>query len=88
MKRTSVTKSAAKSSVKRKPAGDVLPLGVLPDRELKEIVKAKAITAEGGCQSCHTHQSCADHCPSQLNPTESIAGLKRRAMEAYLKGEL
>lgn len=50
--------------------------------------RLRAVTADGGCQNCHAHQSCADHCPSQLNPTESIAGLKRRAMEAYLRGEL
>jgi fumarate reductase iron-sulfur subunit len=50
--------------------------------------RLRAVSAEGGCQSCHTHTSCAEHCPANLNPTESIAGLKRRAMEAYLKGEL
>jgi fumarate reductase iron-sulfur subunit len=50
--------------------------------------RLQAITAKGGCQTCHTHQSCADHCPKSLNPTASIAGLKKRAMQAYLKGEL
>ncbi len=50
--------------------------------------RLSAITAAGGCQSCHAHQACADHCPKGLNPTASIAGLKRRAMQAYLKGEL
>jgi fumarate reductase iron-sulfur subunit len=57
-------------------------------RDAGTIDRLKAVTAEGGCQSCHTHQSCADHCPANLNPTESIAGLKRRAVDAYLRGEL
>ncbi len=32
----------------------------------------------GGCHLCHSHQSCQEHCPQALNPTASIAGLKRR----------
>jgi fumarate reductase iron-sulfur subunit len=41
-----------------------------------------AVTSKGGCQSCHTHQSCEQHCPKGLNPTASIADIKRRAMAA------
>ena len=47
-----------------------------------------AIAASGGCHACHSHQSCQEHCPNKLNPTASIAGLKRRTMQAYIKGEL
>ena len=47
-----------------------------------------AIAANGGCHACHSHQSCQEHCPNKLNPTASIAGLKRRTMQAYLKGGL
>jgi fumarate reductase iron-sulfur subunit len=47
-----------------------------------------AVAAKGGCTACHSHQSCQEHCPNKLNPTASIAGLKRRTMQAYLKGEL
>jgi fumarate reductase iron-sulfur subunit len=47
-----------------------------------------AVAAKGGCHSCHTHQSCEQHCPVALNPTASIAGLKRRTVAAYLSGEL
>ncbi len=57
-------------------------------RDAGNADRLRAVTAEGGCQSCHTHTSCAEHCPANLDPTESIAGLKRRAMEAYLKGEM
>jgi len=48
----------------------------------------KAISAGNGCHTCHTHQSCAEHCPVALNPTFSIAGLKRASLKAKLKGEL
>jgi len=47
-----------------------------------------AVAAKGGCHACHSHQSCVEHCPAALNPTASIAGLKRRTMQAYIKGEL
>jgi fumarate reductase iron-sulfur subunit len=32
--------------------------------------------------------SCTERCPKKLAPTASIAGLKRAAMAAALKGEL
>lgn len=57
-------------------------------RDAGNVDRLRAVTADGGCHSCHTHQSCAEHCPANLNPTDSIAGLKRRAVEAYLRGEL
>jgi len=47
-----------------------------------------AVAASGGCHACHSHQSCQEHCPKALNPTASIAGLKRRTMQAYIRGEL
>lgn len=50
--------------------------------------RMSAVAANGGCHSCHSHQSCQEHCPVALNPTQSIAGLKRRTLAAYIKGEL
>jgi fumarate reductase iron-sulfur subunit len=47
-----------------------------------------AVAAAGGCHSCHSHQSCQELCPNALNPTAAIAGLKRRTMQAYIRGEL
>jgi fumarate reductase iron-sulfur subunit len=47
-----------------------------------------AIAKLGGCHACHSHQSCQQLCPKALNPTASIAGLKRRTMQAYIRGEL
>jgi len=50
--------------------------------------RLRLIAAAGGCHSCHTHRRCAEVCPKQLNPTASIAGLKRRAAAAALRGKL
>jgi len=47
-----------------------------------------AVAAAGGCHSCHTHQSCEQHCPQAINPTASIAGLKQRTLTAFMRGEL
>lgn len=47
----------------------------------------EATTADGGCQSCHSHQSCAQHCPVGLDPTHSIAGLKRAFLLSRLLPE-
>jgi fumarate reductase iron-sulfur subunit len=47
-----------------------------------------AVAAGGGCHACHSHQSCQEHCPQALNPTASIAALKRRTAQAWLTGAL
>jgi fumarate reductase iron-sulfur subunit len=58
------------------------------ERDAGNTARLKAVSASGGCHYCHSHQSCQEHCPLGLNPTASIAGLKRRAMAAYLKGDI
>lgn len=45
-----------------------------------------AVTAGGGCFNCHSHQSCMTYCPNELNPTASIAGLKRLSAISFLTG--
>jgi fumarate reductase iron-sulfur subunit len=57
-------------------------------RDAGNSERLQAVSAAGGCHSCHSHQSCQELCPQTLNPTASIAGLKRRSMAAYLKGEI
>jgi fumarate reductase iron-sulfur subunit len=57
-------------------------------RDAGHAERLQAVAASGGCHACHSHQSCQEHCPQALNPTASIAGLKRRTMGAYLKGEI
>ena len=48
--------------------------------------RLRAVSGEGGCHSCHTHQSCQSHCPQGLNPTRSIAGLKKASLAAFIGG--
>jgi len=50
--------------------------------------RLQAVAGAGGCHSCHIQQGCVRHCPKHLNPTASIAGLKRAAAAAMLKGTL
>lgn len=50
--------------------------------------RLQAVAARGGCHACHTHQSCQAHCPNALNPTASIAGLKRRTVQAWFEGKI
>jgi fumarate reductase iron-sulfur subunit len=57
-------------------------------RDAANVERLAAVAADGGCHACHSHQSCQEHCPVALNPTASIAGLKRRAAQAYLRGEI
>jgi fumarate reductase iron-sulfur subunit len=35
--------------------------------------------ASGGCSNCHNHGNCTRQCPVELNPSQSIAGLKSAA---------
>jgi fumarate reductase iron-sulfur subunit len=57
------------------------------ERDSATTERLQAVAASGGCHACHSHQSCQELCPQRLNPTASIAALKRRTMWAYLKGE-
>ncbi len=45
----------------------------------------RKVAADGGCHSCHTHGSCAEHCPVGLNPTAAISGLKRMTLLSLLR---
>jgi fumarate reductase iron-sulfur subunit len=58
------------------------------ERDAGGRARLQAVAADGGCHSCHSHQSCQELCPQALNPTAAIAGLKRRTTAAYLKGEI
>jgi fumarate reductase iron-sulfur subunit len=50
--------------------------------------RLKAVAGDAGCHACHSLQSCKEHCPKHINPTSGIAGLKRLAAMAAVKGEL
>ena len=38
------------------------------------------VATESGCLGCHTTQSCTQYCPKELDPSASIAGLKRASL--------
>ena len=42
------------------------------------------VASDSGCLGCHTTQSCTRFCPKELDPSGSIAGLKRAAFRALL----
>ena len=58
------------------------------ERDAGLEARLKAIAGDAGCHACHSHQSCAEHCPQGLNPTAAIAGLKRAVFAAALGGRL
>ncbi len=58
------------------------------ERDGARTLRLKAVSAQGGCHNCHAQQGCLSHCPNELNPTRSIAGLKRVSALAALKGEI
>ena len=46
-------------------------------RDRAHTQRLQQVTQKGGCQLCHSHQSCQRYCPKKINPTAAIAGLKR-----------
>ena len=58
------------------------------ERDIGGAERLRAVAGDAGCHACHTHESCRERCPKHLNPTASIAGLKRAAGLAALKGDL
>jgi fumarate reductase iron-sulfur subunit len=57
-------------------------------RDAGQRARLAAVAGDAGCHACHTQQSCRAHCPKSLNPSASIAGLKRSVLGALLKGAL
>ena len=57
-------------------------------RDVSNRERLGAVAGDAGCHACHTQMSCVERCPKFLNPTKSIAGLKRAVLRATLKGEL
>jgi fumarate reductase iron-sulfur subunit len=56
-------------------------------RDRRHAERLRAVTADGGCLQCHSQQGCAAHCPNELNPTASIAGLKRMVTVGSMRGK-
>ena len=57
-------------------------------RDRDQKARLAAVAGDAGCHACHTQMNCTERCPKQLSPTASIAGLKRAALAAAMKGEL
>lgn len=47
------------------------------EKHVEQRQLKRAVMANGGCTTCHTHGSCSQHCPVKLDPAGSIASLKR-----------
>ena len=58
------------------------------ERDTATARRLQAVAGDGGCHQCHSQQGCATYCPNELNPTASIAGLKRQVTTAWLRGGL
>ena len=58
------------------------------ERDSGQQSRLRAVASDAGCHNCHSHQNCAAYCPNELNPTASIAGLKRMASMAVIRGKL
>ncbi len=57
-------------------------------RDGVQLDRLAAVSGDAGCHSCHSHQSCREHCPQHLDPTASIAGLKRLSAWAMIRGDI
>lgn len=56
-------------------------------RDVGQAGRLAAVAGDAGCHSCHTMMSCTVHCPKQLSPTRSIAGLKRATLKLAFGAE-
>lgn len=54
-------------------------------RDAKREERLTAVSRKGGCHNCHSQQSCVKFCPNELNPTASIAGLKRETLKSAFR---
>ena len=57
-------------------------------RDVAQRERLRAVAGDVGCHACHTQGSCTERCPKHLTPTTSIAGLKRLAGRAAIRGKL
>lgn len=55
-------------------------------RDGARAARLDAVSGDAGCHSCHSTQSCTERCPKGLDPSSSIAGLKRALFRDVLTG--
>ena len=56
------------------------------ERDTADQSRRAAFAGEGGCLSCHSMGSCTRYCPNELDPSASIAHLKRKTTLEWRKG--
>lgn len=49
-------------------------------RDGAKSARIDRVSGADGCGNCHSQQGCSQWCPNGLNPTRSIAGLKRASL--------
>jgi fumarate reductase iron-sulfur subunit len=57
-------------------------------RDTDQKARLGAVAGDAGCHVCHTQGSCSERCPKAIEPTAGIAGLKRLAARAAVRGQL
>ena len=57
-------------------------------RDTQQAERLRVVAGDAGCHACHTLGSCTERCPKAIAPTAGIAGLKRLAARAALRGKL
>jgi fumarate reductase iron-sulfur subunit len=55
-------------------------------RDTQQLDRLRAVAGDAGCHTCHTHGSCTERCPKQLEPTAGISGLKKLVARAAVRG--
>lgn len=55
------------------------------ERDGAREARLAAVSRSGGCHNCHAMASCNTFCPNELNPTASIAGLKRETVKSVFR---
>jgi fumarate reductase iron-sulfur subunit len=55
-------------------------------RDTTQLERLRAVAGDAGCHVCHTQGECSERCPKVLEPTAGIAGLKKLAGRAAMKG--
>ena len=58
------------------------------ERDVARGERVRRVAGDAGCHACHSQAGCTEHCPKHLDPSSAIAGLKRAATRALLRGEL
>lgn len=60
---------------------------VCDERDVDNDARLEAVSGDAGCHSCHSQGACTLRCPKLISPTAGIAGLKRLAAQAALRGD-